>query len=298
MDDVIIIGGSFAGLTAASHLARARRTVTILDTNRPRNRYAKAAHNVLGWDGASPFDIRKKALADVLAYPTVRHLEAEATGIGGVAGDFAIRTLGGEALGAKRILLSYGVNDNFPNIPGFAECWGSTVIHCPYCHGYEVAGGHLGLLYSSPNSLHATVLLKDWSDAVTLFTNGLDLPDGEEAKVERRGVRIYEGKIARILHKNGQVRAALMESGKEVPLDAILAHPQITPSARLHDDIGAQTLESPFGVYLKTNDEFETTVPGIFAAGDLAGPRHSVNNAIYGGTIAGVGLHRSLLDWS
>jgi len=297
MDDVIIIGGSFAGLVAASHLARARRTVTILDTNQPRNRYAKAAHNVLGFDGSSPFEIRRKALADVLAYPTVRHIEVEATGIGGVAGDFVIRTLG-DVFSARRILLSYGVTDHFPNIPGFAECWGQTVIHCPYCHGYEVADGRLGLLYSSPNSLHGTVLLKEWGDNVTLFTNGLDLPPGEEAKIERRGVRLYEGRIARILHDNGQVRAALMESGVEVPLDAMLAHPHVRPSARLHEDIGAATLDSPFGPYVKVDDEFQTTVRGVFAAGDLAVPRHSINNATYGGMLAGVGLHRSLLDWS
>jgi thioredoxin reductase len=297
MDDVIIIGGSFAGLVAASHLVRARRKVIILDTNRPRNRYAKAAHNVLGFDGTSPFEIRRKALADVLAYPTARHIEAEVTGIGGVSGDFAVRTLGGEAFAARRILLSYGVVDQFPNIPGFAECWGNTVIHCPYCHGYEVADGRMGLLYSSPNSLHATVLLKEWSGDLTLFTNGLDLPPGEEAKVERRGVRIYEGRIARLRHENGQLRAAIMESGKDVPLDAMLAHPRIIPSARLHEDIGVQTLDAPLGPCLKVDDEFQTTVPGIFAAGDLAGPRHSINNAVYGGMMAGVGLHRSLLEW-
>jgi thioredoxin reductase len=298
MDDVIIIGGSFAGLVAASHLVRARRQVTIFDTNRPRNRFASAAHNVLGFDGVSPFEIREKALAQVLAYPTARHIQAEITGIGGVLGDFAIRTLDGEAFAAKRILLSYGVGDRFPAIPGFAECWGNTVIHCPYCHGYEVAGGKLGLLYSSPASLHATVLLKDWADDLTLFTNGLDLPQGEEAKVERRGVRLYEGKVARLLHENGQLRAALMESGKEVPLDAMLAHPPIAPSARLHEDIGAETVESLLGPYVKVDDEFTTTVPGVFAAGDLAGPRHSINNATFGGMMAGVGLHRSLLDWS
>ena len=156
--------------------------MTILDTNRPRNRYARAAHNVLGFDGTSPFEIRKRALADVLAYPTARHIEAEVTGIGGVAGDFAIRTLGGEAFAASRILLSYGVTDQFPNIPGFAECWGNTVIHCPYCHGYEVADGRLGLLYSSPNSLHGTVLLKEWSSDLTLFTNGLDLPPARKPR--------------------------------------------------------------------------------------------------------------------
>ncbi|MEO7221421.1 MAG: NAD(P)/FAD-dependent oxidoreductase [Devosia sp.] len=298
MDDVIIIGGSFAGLTAAMHLVRARRKVTILDTGRPRNRYAKAAHNVLGFDGATPFEIRDEGLANVLAYPTARRIEAEVTGVGGVAGDFAIRTLGGEAFTASRILLSYGVTDQFPSIPGFAECWGNTVIHCPYCHGYEVAGGRMGLLYSSPASLHATVLLKEWASHLTLFTNGLDLPPGEEAKVEARGVRLYEGKVSRFLHESGELRVAVMESGKEVPLDAMVAHPQIRPSARLHEDIGAETLDAPLGPYLKTDDEFQTTVPGVFAAGDLAGPRHSINYAIHGGTVAGVGLHRSLLDWT
>jgi thioredoxin reductase len=298
MDDVIIIGGSFAGLIAASHLVRARRKVTIFDTNLPRNRFAKAAHNVLGYDGVSPLEIRRKALAGVLVYPTARHIEAEVTGIGGVMGDFVVRTLGGEAFGAKRILLAYGVADRFPDIPGFAECWGNTVIHCPYCHGYEVADGKLGLLYSSPASLHATVLLKEWSGDLTLFTNGLDLPPGEEAKVERRGVRLYEGRVAEILHDDGKMRAVRMESGTEVPLDAMLAHPQVAPSARLHEDIGAHTLEAPLGPYLKVDDEFTTSVPGVFAAGDLAGPRHSINNATYGGMMAGVGLHRSLLDWN
>jgi thioredoxin reductase len=298
MDDVLIIGGSFAGLVAASHLVRARRTVTILDTNEPRNRYAQAAHNVLGFDGTHPFEIRRKALADVLAYPTARHVLAEATGVGGAPDDFVVRTLDGGVFGARRLLLSYGVRDQFPAIPGFAECWGSTVIHCPYCHGYEVAGGQLGLLYSSPASLYATSLLKEWSGDLTLFTNGLDLPEGEEAKVEARGVRLYEGRIAEFLHENGKLHAVRMESGKTVALDAMLAHPDVVPSARLHEDIGAETEDSPIGPFLRIDEEFQTTVPGIFAAGDLAGPRHSINNAVYGGMMAGVGLHRSLIDWT
>jgi len=298
MDDVLIIGGSFAGLVAASHLARARRTVTILDTNEPRNRFAKAAHNVLGFDGSSPFEIRRKALADVLAYPTAKHVVAEATGIGGVADDFVVRTLDGGVFSARRVLLSYGVRDQFPAIPGFAECWGNTVIHCPYCHGYEVADGHIGLLYSSPASLYATSLLKEWSGKLTLFTNGLDLPVGEEAKVEARGVRLYEGRIAEILHDSGKMHGVRMQSGKEVELDAMLAHPRIVPSARLHEDIGAQIEDSLLGPFLRIDEEFQTSVPGVFAAGDLAGPRHSINNAVYGGMMAGVGLHRSLIDWT
>ena len=298
MEDVLVIGGSFAGLTAAMHLARARRSVTILDTNMPRNRYAEAAHNVVGFDGVSPMDIRAKGLANVLAYPTARHVEVEATGVGGVPDDFVVRGRDGEIFTARRLLLSYGVRDQFPAIPGFEECWGRTVIHCPYCHGYEVAGGHIGLLYSSPASLYATSLIKEWAGHVTLFTNGLDLPDGEEAKVEARGVRIFEGKIASMLHQGGKLAAVRMESGREIELDAMLAHPHVVPSARLHEDLGARTADAPLGPYLEISDEFQTTVDGVFAAGDLAGPRHSIVNAYYGGMMAGVGLHRSLIDWA
>jgi thioredoxin reductase len=298
MDDVIIIGGSFAGLTAASHLARARRRITILDTGAPRNRFAAAAHNVLGFDGVSPLEIREKALADVLAYPTVRHVMAEATGIGGVRDDFVIRTLDGGVLNARRLLLSYGVRDIFPDIAGFAECWGQTVIHCPYCHGYEVAGGHMGLLYSGPNSLHATVLLKEWASELTLLTNGHQMTEADRATVARRGVSVREGRIGAFLHESGRIRAVRFEDGRELEMEAILAHPRITPAARLHDDIGIATVDAPLGPYLQVDDEGQTSVTGIFAAGDLAGPRHAINMATYAGTLAGVGLHRSLLDWS
>lgn len=298
MDDVVIVGGSFAGLTAAMHLVRARRRVTILDTDTPRNRYAAAAHNVLGFDGASPFEIRAKGLANVLAYPTARHVTAEAVSLEGEAGDFRVRTTDGTEYPARRVLLSYGVRDQFPAIPGFAECWGRTVIHCPYCHGYEVADGRMGLLYSSPASLHGTVLLKEWAGELTLLSNGLDIPDGEEAKVEARGVRVREGVISEIVHESGQVRAVRFADGSELALDAILAHPQLLPSAQLHAQIGAETVATVLGPYLRIDEEFQTSVPGVYAAGDLAGPRHSVNGALYGGMMAGVGLHRSLLDWS
>ena len=298
MDDVIIIGGSFAGLTAAMHLVRARRKVTILDTGLPRNRYAVGAHNVLGFDGASPAEIRAAGLANVLAYPTARHVIAEATGIGGAPDDFVIRTLDGGVLQARRLILSYGVVDQFPAIEGFAECWGRTVVHCPYCHGYEVAGRPLGLLYSSPASLHVTKLLSDWTDDLRLFSNGLDLPDGEVARLEASGVRVLEGAVAAFIHDNGDMRAVRMADGREIPLGGMFAHPRIRPSARLHDDMGLAMEDSVLGPYLRINDEFETSQRGIFAAGDLAGPRHSINGAIQGGSLAAIGAHRSLLGFT
>jgi thioredoxin reductase len=298
MDDVVVIGGSFAGLTAAMHLVRARRKVTIIDSDKPRNRFAAAAHNVLGFDGVPPREIRAAGLANVLAYPTARHILGEVVGIGGAADDFVVRLEGGETLAARRVILAYGVADQFPKIPGFAECWGNTVIHCPYCHGYELADGRLGLLYSSPASLHATVLLRDWSENLTLFTNSLDLPDNEEERLARRGVRVFEGKMTDILHDNGKMSGVRLESGREVPLDGLLAHPQVRPSTNLHEHLGIETVEAPLGPYIKLDDDFQTSVKGVFAAGDLAGPRHSINGAIHGGMMAGVSSHRLLLDWS
>lgn len=298
MEDVLIIGGSFAGLTAAMHLVRARRKVTIVDTGLPRNRYAAGAHNVLGFDGQSPSAIRAAGLANVLAYPTARHVVAEATGIGGAPDDFVIRTLDGGVLQARRLILSYGVVDQFPAIEGFAECWGRTVVHCPYCHGYEVADRRLGLLYSGPASLHLTTLLRDWTDHLTLFSNGLDLPAGEMARLEASGVRTIDGAVAAFAHEGGLMRAVRMADGREIALGGMFAHPRIRPSARLHDDMGLAMEESVLGPYVRVNEAFETSREGIFAAGDLAGPRHSVNGAIQGGSLAAIGVHRSLLGIS
>jgi len=199
---------------------------------------------------------------------------------------------------AGRLVLATGIVDELPDILGLRERWGASVLHCPYCHGYEVADRRLGVLAVGEGSVHQTLLLRDWTDDLTLFSNGLDLPDGEEAKIKARGNKVLEGRVAEFLHEDGRLSAVRMESGREIALGAMLAHPKVKPSSHLHEDIGAETKEFVLGQYLAVDDEMQTTVPGVFAAGDLAGPRHSINNAVYDGTIAGVDCHRSLLDWS
>ena len=295
MDDVIIIGGSFAGLAAALNLGRARRKVTVLDTGLPRNRYASHAHGLLGHEGKPPADILAEARAQLVPYDTVRFVQARAESASGSPDDFRVLIADGSTLHARRLLLSYGISDQFPAISGFAECWGKSVIHCPYCHGYEYAGRRWGLLYSTPMSLHAPMLYADWTDDLTLFTDGHAIPDEERSKLARRNVTVVEGKVSTITHDNGQLSSVTSADGTVTELDALFAHPRVTPSASLHEPLGLETVETPFGIALKVDDKQKTSRDGIYAAGDLVSPMHSLTIAIYTGAMAGVNAQQSML---
>ncbi len=295
MDDVLVIGGGYAGLAAALQLARARRHVTVLDTNRPRNRFAKSAHGVVGFDGASPWEIRDAGRRDLHAYPTARIVEAEATAARVVDGGFVVTSSSGAQFEARRLVLAYGVADALSDLAGFAECWGNTVLHCPYCHGYEVAGLRLGLLYSTPMSLHGAGLIRDWSDDLILFLNGNEVPDAEREKLDKRGVRLVDGEVTAIEHEEGLVRGIRLSSGEVVPLDALFAHPQTAPSCSVHESLGVDMVESPAGSYIAVDESQETNVKGVYAAGDLAQARTTVTFALAGGALAGVMAHQSLV---
>jgi len=295
MDDVIIIGGSFAGLAAALNLGRARRKVTILDTGLPRNRYASHAHGLLGHDGKPPSDILADARAQLAPYDTVRFVKARAETGSGAPDDFSVATSDGQTLRARRLLLSYGIADQFPAIEGFAECWGKSVIHCPYCHGFEYAGQRWGLVYSTPMSLHATLLYGDWTDKLTLFSDGHDIPDIERGKLDKRGVTVAEGKVVSIQHNSGQLSSVTTADGTVTALDALFAHPRIKPSSDLHEQLGLRTVETPFGIAVEVDDKQKTSRDGIYAAGDLVSPMHSLTIAAYTGAMAGVNAQQSML---
>lgn len=295
MDDVIIVGGSFAGLAAALNLGRARRKVTILDTGLPRNRYASHAHGLLGHDNKPPSQILAEARAQLAPYDTVRFVKARAERASGEPDAFSVVTDGGETHEARRLLLSYGIADQFPAISGFAECWGKSVVHCPYCHGYEYAGQRWGLVYSTPMSLHAPMLYGDWTDTLTLFTDGHEIPDAERSKLDKRGVAVVEGKVSAIEHEGGQLSAVTTADGTVTELDALFAHPRVKPSSDLHEQLGLRTVETPFGIAVEVDDKHKTSRDGIYAAGDLVSPMHSLTIAAYTGAMAGVNAQQSML---
>jgi thioredoxin reductase len=296
MDDVIIIGGSFAGLAAALQLGRARRKVTVLDTGLPRNRFAGHSHGLLGHDHKPPLDILAEARQQLARYPTIRLVNARADSVSGAIDDFSVLTADGESHGARRLILSYGVADQMPDVPGFAEGWGTSIVPCPYCDGFEVAGQHWGVVWSGPHSHNSVRLFRDWTDKLTVFANGHDLPPEIQADLGRRHIPVVDGRIIEIAHHGGHTATINLDTGRSVAVDILFALPRNKPSASLHESLGLATVDAPVGIALKVDERRETSVRGIYAAGDLTTPfLPSVTQASSQGAMAGIFAQQSML---
>ncbi|MBD9503783.1 NAD(P)/FAD-dependent oxidoreductase [Pseudomonas sp. PDM17] len=297
MNDVIIIGGSFAGLAAALQLGRARRKVTLLDTGLPRNRFAGHSHGMLGHDHKPPQDILAEARKQLARYPTISFVKARADSISGAIDDFSVLVDSGESFAARRVILSYGVVDQMPNIPGFAESWGKSIVPCPYCDGFEVAGQHWGLVWSGPQSHQSARLFGDWTDKLTLFADGHDIAPDIQADLERRNIPVVDGRIVEIAHQEGHIATVNLDTRRNVAVDILFAHPRNRPSAGLHESLCLATVETPTGIVLNVDERRQTSTPGIYAAGDLTTPfLPSVTQASSQGAMAGIFAQQSMLD--
>src|ERR1043165_5322339 len=295
MDDVIIIGGSFAGLAGALQLGRARRKVTVLDTGLPRNRFAGHSHGLLGHDHKPPLDILAEARQQLARYPTIRLVNARADNVSGALDDFSVLTADGESLGARRLILSYGVADRMPDVPGFAESWGTSVVPCPYCDGFEVAGQHWGLLWSGPQSHQSARLFHDWTDKLTVFADGHDIPPDIQADLAHRNIPVVDGRIIEIAHHKGHITTVNLDTRRNIAVEVLFAHPCNKPSASLHESLGLATGDTPVGIALKGDERRQTSMPGIYAAGDLATPfLPSVTLASSQGAMAGIFAQQSM----
>jgi thioredoxin reductase len=298
--EVVVVGGSWAGLAAALQLARARRRVLVVDAGRPRNRFAHASHGFLGQDGRAPAAILETARAEVLAYPTaefradeVTHARADAAGPPG--GAFALTLASGATVGARRLVLATGVVDELPELPGLRERWGVTVLHCPYCHGYEVRDRRLGVLATNALSLHGALLLPDWSADVTLFTNGGFEPDPmERDALAGRGVRVDARPVEALVGDAPALAGLRLRDGTVVALDALFTASQTRMASPLAEQLGCAFDDGPFGPVIRTDARQETTVPGVYAAGDAARMPSNATLAAAAGVMAGVGAHQSL----
>ena len=293
----IVAGGSFAGLAAAIQLGRARRRVLVVDAGKPRNRFARSSHGFLGQDGRSPAEILETFRAQVAAYPTVGFRDGEVSDARRSAdGDLTVTLAPHESLRARRLILATGVVDELPELPGLQERWGVTVLHCPYCHGYEVGDRRLGVLASSEMDLHKALLLPDWSSDVTLFTNGAFEPSADQrAALAARGVRLEERAIEALVGAAPELTGVRLRGGGLVETDALFIGPRIHLTSPLAQRLGCAIDDGPFGPLVRTDERQETTVPGVFCAGDAARTRHSALWAAADGAMAGMSAHQSLV---
>lgn len=292
--DTIIVGGSFAGLAAATYLGRARRRVLVLDTGKPRNRFSAASHGFLGQDGRSPLDILTDARQQLEAYPTVQFRAAKAEGAHREGDGFAVSLSGGETLHACTLLLSFGLRDSLPDIPGVADRWGQSVLHCPYCHGFEFSDRPLGVLYRHDMSLHQAQLIAEWGPT-TLFLDGAKLT-GEQAKLlALRGVRVEATPVRALEGEGFELSSVLLNNGKRIPVEALYLIPQSIHSSPLADQLGLDITDTVMGPIVATDENKMTSMAGVFAAGDIARAPHSVSWAVADGVTAGTALHRALV---
>ena len=289
--EAIVIGGSYAGLSAALQLARARRRVLVIDAGERRNRFASTSHGFLGQDGRAPGDIVAEARDQRLRYPTVAWHAGPALSARRTEAAFSVEMGEGTVTG-DRMILAIGVTDTLPDVPGLAERWGRSVFHCPYCHGYELNQGRIGVLAGSALSMHHALLLPDWGPT-TFFLNGTFEPDAaQRAELERRGAVVERTPVA---HITGERADVVLQDGREVPLDGLFTLTRTRPSGTLAEQLGCKLEDSPMGRFIAVDGIFRTSEPGVMACGDAARGAGSVALAVGDGAMAGVSTHRSLI---
>lgn len=290
--DVIVIGGSYAGMAGALQLARGRRSVLVIDAGIRRNRFASHSHGLLGQDGKPPEQIASDAKAQLLKYPTVTWLDGSVESAE-KSGDLFSVIANNKTLTARRLLLATGVSDHLPAISGLQARWGKTVFHCPYCHGYELNQGNLGVLATSEASLHQALLIPDWGPT-TLFTNHCFTPDELQRKqLAARNVKIEAEAVSEIAGEQSVI--VKLANGRLVELAGLFVASLTKPASPIAQDLGCELAESPVGFYVKTDELKQTSIPGVFACGDLGRPMGSVTFAIGDGAQAGFAIHRSLI---
>ncbi len=289
--DVIIIGGSYAGLSAALQLGRARKNILVVDAGERRNRFASHSHGFLGQDGKAPGDIIAEARRQIERYPTIHWAEGRVTNAEGSFDDFVIKIDGNRRERAARLILATGVTDELPDIAGLKERWGSAVFHCPYCHGYELDQRRIGVIAASPLAIHHALMLPDWGET-TFFTNGIFVPDAEQnALLSARGVRVEKERIREIA---GHADVVLAD-GRSIALAGLFTQPKLLIASDWIEKLSCIVEEGPMGSSIVTDAMKQTTVRGIFACGDVARPAGSVALSVGDGAMAGAAAHRSIM---
>lgn len=292
--DVIIVGGSYAGLSAAMALGRSLRNVLIIDSGKPCNIQTPYSHNFLTQDGVEPKKISDLARQQVLTYQTVKQINGTATHGYKTGTLFSIKLETGEVFKSRKLLVATGVIDILPAIPGLAACWGISVLHCPYCHGYEVSHTKIGLLGNGDLAFELSRLISHWTNNLVLFTNGASTLTNEQTqKIAAHKIVIVEDEIDYIEHRDGKIEQVVFKNGRTEKIHALFAR----GTFRQHCDIPSQLgcLFTEHG-HIKIDDLQRTTVSGVYAAGDNTTMLRAVAAAVAAGNKAGALINKELID--
>jgi thioredoxin reductase len=292
--DVIIIGGSYAGLSAAMALGRSLRTVLVIDSGLPCNKQTPHSHNFITQDGETPSAITEKAKAQVLHYHTVLFHNGIAVSGTKTHSGFEITTQQGEIFQAKKLIFASGIKDIMPDIKGFADCWGISVIHCPYCHGYEFRNQKTGIFINGEKAFHIASLVNNLTDDITLLTSEKDSFTPEQLeKLHKHNITINEKQITEIEHKNGYITHVVFEDGSKESFTAIYAALPFEQQSDIPKSLGCEHTDSG---YIQTDTLQRTTIPGVFACGDNSNPMRAVAQAVFTGNMAGAVVNKELVD--
>jgi thioredoxin reductase len=293
--DVAVVGGGAAGLSAAVTLARSLREVVVIDAGEPRNAPADGAHNLLAREGIPPLDLLAAGRREAEGYGA-RIRPGRAVAVRRTGAAFELDLEDGGSVTARRLLLATGLADQLPDVPGVRELWGRDVLHCPYCHGFEVRGRRIGVLGTGPMTVHQALLFQQLSDDVTVFLHTAPEPEAEEAEqLAALGVRIVRGRVQRLDVAGDRLRAVVLEDGRDCPVDAVAVAPRFVARADLYEQLGGEVTEHPLGTHIGTGLQGRTDVPGVWAAGNAGNLSAMVGMAAAEGVAAAAAINMDLV---
>ena len=291
--DVIIIGGSYSGLAAALALGRSLRKVLVVDSGKPCNRFTPTSHNFLTQDGKAPGEIADIARNQLLAYDTVHFLTGMATSAVTTKAGFEVTVDHGEKVIARKLIFATGIQDITPKIEGLPDCWGISVLHCPYCHGYEVRHQPTGILGNGEYGYEFSSLLSNWTGDLTLFTNGPStLTPSQAERLHAHDIKVVEKEIVRLEHVNGHLQRVNFRDGTTEFVNALYTRPPFKQHSDIPETLGCELTEEG---YIKVDAMQMTTVRGVFASGDNTARMRTVANAVATGTMAGMAVNKEMI---
>ncbi|GAB3586890.1 NAD(P)/FAD-dependent oxidoreductase [Amycolatopsis endophytica] len=298
--DVVVVGGGAAGLSGAKALSRARRSVLVVDAGEPRNASAGHVHNYLGREGTPPGELVAIGRDEVREYGG-EIVEATVTAAVRAGDGFRVTLADGRSVGARRLLVTTGLTDELPDIGGLAGRFGRDVLHCPYCHGWEVRDQAIGVVGSNPMAVHAAQMWRQLSADVTLFRHRVpELTGGEREELAARGIRVVEGEVAAVEVEDDRLTGVRMRSGEVVPRQVVVVAPRFTANSGLLTALGLELTDQVMqghvvGSFVAADPTGATSVPGVWVAGNVTNLMAQVVVSASGGLMAGVAINADLI---